>query len=189
MKLALYLIIIFLLLVLFLQRECTQSRDCPNDQVVIYDTVVDTIVLPGIVYIPKPVYRDTGSTQWRRFPVDTSQIISDYLARIGYCDTIQFDTNTVIKITDTISRNHISYRKPQITLFPQIIRETNYIKVNSHVRSNIYLGFIIGRNPNQYCMALSLIYQSKRRTAYSLSYDVLSGDVNVSMYWKIWWRI
>ncbi|MAE08514.1 MAG: hypothetical protein CL661_07110, partial [Bacteroidetes bacterium] len=152
----------------------------------ICDTIFDTIALPGIVYIPEPVYRDTGSTKWRRFPVDTFQILSDYFARIAYCDTIQFDSNAIIIITDTISQNLITYRKPQIILFPQIIRETNYIKVNPDVRRNIFLGFTIGRNPKRFSMAPSIIYQSKKRNTYSLSYDVLSGDINVGMYWKIW---
>ncbi len=166
--------------------ECNQPKDCTNDQVVIYDTVVDTIVLPSIVYVPKPVYRDTGSTQWRRFPVDTFQILSNYFARFAYCDTIQFDSNAIIIINDTISQNRITFRKPQITLFPKSIHETSFIEVSSPIRRSLSLGFIIGRNPNQFSFAPSLIYQSRVRSSFIFSYDVLSGDVYIGIYWKLW---
>lgn len=82
MKSAPWIIIVVLLGVIFLQRECAPSSECPECPEVIYDTVIDTIVYSDSVYIPLPVYRDTGSTHWLRFPVDTLQILSDYFARI-----------------------------------------------------------------------------------------------------------
>ena len=185
MKSAPWIIILILLGVIFLQRECTPSLDYPDSPEVIYDTVFDTIVYSTTVYIPQPVYRDTGSTHWRLLPVDTLQILSDYFARFAYQDTLQNDSNAIIVVTDTISQNRITYRHPQITLFPHLIRETTVVKLPSPIRRKLFVGLNIGRNPHQFSLAPTLMYLSRKQTAYSFSYDVLSGDVFIGMYWKL----
>ena len=182
MKSAPWIIIVILLGVIFLQRECTPSIERPE---ITYDTVFDTIVYSNSVYIPQPVYRDTGSTQWLRFPVDTLQILSDYFARIGYRDTLQNDSNAIIIVTDTISQNRIISRHPQITLFPHLIRETTVIKLPSPNRRKLFIGINLGRNPLQFSLSPTFVYLSKKQTAYSFSYDVLSGDMFLGMYWKL----
>ncbi len=180
-----WIIIIILLGVVFLQRECGPSNECPECPEVTYDTVLDTIVYNNSIYVPQPVYRDTGSTQWRLLPVDTLQILSDYFARIGYLDTLQNDSNALIVVIDTISQNRITYRHPQITLFPHLIRETTVVKLPSQIRRKLFIGLNIGRNPQQFSLAPSIMYLSKKQTAYSFSYDVLSGDIFMGVYWKL----
>lgn len=185
MKSVSWIIIVILLGVIFLQRECAPSLVCPECPEVTYDTIFDTIVYSNSVYIPQPVYRDTGSTHWRLVPVDTLQILSDYFARIGYCDTIKNDSNAIIVITDTISQNQITYRYSKIKLFPHLIKETTVVKLPSPMRRKLFVGLNIGRNPLQFSLSPTLMYLSKKQTAYSFSYDVLSGDVSLGVYWKL----
>jgi hypothetical protein len=46
------------------------------------------------------------------------------------------------------------------------------------------LGISFGRNPNQFSLSPSIIYQSKR-SVYSLSYDILNKDLYVGIHWKL----
>ena len=185
MKSIAWLIVFILLIVIFLQRECTSDHQCPVCPDFTYDTIHDTIVYQTTVYTPQLVYRDTGSILWRSLPIDTSQIISDYFARNLYIDTIQNDTNAFIVLTDTISRNRVIYRYPQITLFPHHITETKLINVMPKLKGKVLLGVQLGRNPEQFSFSPSLMYQTKKETAISFSYDILNKDFFFSFYWPL----
>ncbi len=187
MKSAPWIIILVLLGVIFLQRECTPSHECLVCPEIVSDTIHDTIRVPLTHYVPNITYRDTGSTKWRSRSIDTALILSDYFTKYYYQDTLQNDSNAMIVITDTISQNRIIYRHPQITLFPPIIRVTTVVKIPSPLRSKLFIGLVLGRNPNIFSLAPSLVYQSKKQASYSFSYDLLSGDMFIGVYWKLGW--
>ncbi|MFA5417828.1 MAG: hypothetical protein WC341_05160 [Bacteroidales bacterium] len=169
MKTTPWIIIIVLLVALFLQRECTSKVVCPECPQTTTDTIHDTITKPTVQYIPKPVYTDTGSTKWRFYQVDT----------------LQNDSNALIVLTDTVSQNRIMYRCPQITLYPQIIRQTTRVEVPKPSKNKFYLGMAIGRNPNQFSLAPSMLLQSKKGSGYSISYDLFTHDIYLGIYWHI----
>ncbi|MFA5419631.1 MAG: hypothetical protein WC341_14365 [Bacteroidales bacterium] len=185
MKTTPWIIIIVLLGALFLQRECTHEVVCPECPQTTSDTIHDTITKPTVQYIPKPVYTDTGSTKWRFHQVDTLQILSEYFSRHLYQDTLQNDSNALIVLTDTVSQNRILYRYPQITLYPQIIRQSTRVEVPLPSKNKFYLGMAIGRNPNQFSLAPSMLLQSKKGSGYSISYDLVTHDIYLGIYWHI----
>ncbi len=185
MKSTPWLIILVLLFALFLQRECTPTPKCPECPVVAIDTIHDTIFNKTTAYIPKPVYIDTGSTKWRWHNVDTLAILSDYFSRNLYQDTLQNDSNGLIILVDTICQNRITYRHPQITLYPQTIRQTTILEVPTPLKNTLYLGMAIGRNPTKFGLAPSAMFHNKKAHVYSLSYDLISHDIYVGIYWKI----
>ena len=179
-----YIIITILLLLLFFQHKYTPESKTIIDIQTTTDTVYDTIFKTIHHYTPKPIYTDTGSTKWRCHPVDTNQILADYFSRHFYIDTLQNDSNALIILLDTVSKNHIIYRQPQITLYPKTIRQTSIVEVSQPTSNKIYLGMAIGRNPNQFSLAPSIMLQSKR-SVYSLSYDILNKDLYVGFHWQL----
>ena len=188
MKTTPWIIIIVLLVALFLQRECTPVVVCPECPQTTSDTIRDTITKPTVHYIPKPIYTDTGRTKWRFHQVDTMQILSDYFSRHLYQDTLQNDSNALIVLTDTVSQNRIVYRYPQITLYPQTIRQSTWVEVPKPLKNTLYLGMSIGRNPTKFGLAPSAMFKSKKDHVYSFSYDLISHDMYVGIYWKISFR-
>ena len=179
-----YIIITILLLVLFLQNKYTPEPKTIIDIQTTTDTIHDTIFITIHHYTPKPIYTDTGSTKWRWYPVDTNQILTDYFARYFYIDTLQNDSNALIILLDTVSKNHITYRQPQITLYPKTIKQTILVEVSQPKTNKVYYGMAIGRNPNQFSLAPTILFNSKNMV-YSLSYDILNKDLYVGLYWQL----
>jgi hypothetical protein len=184
MKTTPWLIIILLLALLFLQHKYTPEPKAIMDIQTTTDTIHDTIFKTIHYYTPKPIYTDTGSTKWRWYPIDTNQILGDYFARYFYIDTLQNDSNALIVLFDTVSQNHITYRHPKITLYPKTIRQTSLLDISQPSSNKVYLGMAIGRNPNQFSLAPSIMFQSKNRV-YSLSYDILNKDLYVGFHWQL----
>ncbi|MBC8147306.1 MAG: hypothetical protein H8E98_04920 [Bacteroidetes bacterium] len=185
MKTAPWIIIVILLVLLFLQRECASTHICPVHPEVTCDTIHDTISYPVTVYIPKITCIDTGTTKWLYYPVDTAQILTEYFAKHYYQDTLVNDTNALIVVKDTITQNKIMYRNPVITIFPHFIKQTTYIVQPQPLVRKVFLGIGIGRSINQFALSPSLMYISKKDNAYSLSYDVLNKDIYLTMFWKL----
>ncbi|MBU2554396.1 MAG: hypothetical protein KKF98_08045 [Bacteroidetes bacterium] len=179
-----YIIITILLLLLFLQHKFTPEPKSIIDIHTTTDTIHDTIFSTIHHYSPKPIYTDTGSTKWRWHPIDTNQIITTYFVKYFYQDTLQNDSNALIVILDTVSQNHITCRQPLITLYPKTIKQTSIVEVSQATSNKIYLGMAIGRNPNQFSLAPSIMLQSKR-SVYSLSYDILNKDLYVGFHWQL----
>ena len=185
MKKAPWIIIATLLIVIFLQRAWLPSKEHLESTETIYDTIHDSVPYPVKQYVPKPVYKDTGSTKWRSLKIDTLKILSEYYARHYYVDTLVNDSLVQIIVCDTISQNKIIFRKPLVKTFPVFIKETTIIKSNPILRRKVFAGIGIGRNPNQFGLSANLLYQTKKDRAYNLSYDLLNHDIYFTMYWKI----
>jgi hypothetical protein len=185
MKTIPYIIITILVLALLFQNECTPEHKNKIPSQSTTDTIHDTIFQSINHYIPKPIYTDTGSTKWRWHQVDTNQILAEYFACHCYQDTLQNDSNALIVIMDTITQNRITYRQPQITLYPKTIRQTSVVEVSQPIKNKFYLGLAIGRNPNQFSLAPSIMLQSKKGVGYSLSYDIFTKDMYIGIYWQL----
>ncbi len=180
-----WIIIATLLIIIFLQRIWVPQHFQTDALVTSVDTIHDTIPYPVIKYIPKPVFRDTGSVKWRSMKIDTLEILAEYYSRHYYVDTLVNDSQMQIIVCDTISQNKIIFRKPLIKTFPVLIKETTVIKSNPILRRKVFAGIGIGRNPDQFGLSANLLYASKQDQLYSVSFDLLNHDIYFSMYWKI----
>ena len=187
MKKAPWIIIATLLIVIFLQRVWPPKQKPLNGSAVqtTYDTIHDTVPYPVTRYVPKVVYKDTGSTKWRTLKIDTLKILSEYYARHYYVDTLVNDSLVQIIVCDTISQNKIIFRKPIVKTYPVFIKETTTIQSPVILKTKLYVGIGIGRNPNQFGLTANLLYLTKKDHAYNLSYDLLNHDIYFSLYWKI----
>ena len=188
MKSASYIIIIVLLAIIFLQRECNTSiddTDCNHTVEVLIDTIHDTVEILSVQYVPSISYIDTGSVLWKYHTIDTALILSDYFSKYYYQDTILNDTFGLIILRDTITQNKISYRNPHISIYPRLIKQTTLLKQVAPPKAKLFLGLGLGRNLTHFSLSPSLMLITKKETAYSLSYDLLNHDIYFTMYWKI----
>jgi len=187
MKSVFYIIIIVLLAIIFFQRECitTSDSDRIENVEVIYDTIHDTVEVAIVNYVPKISYIDTGNTIWRYHTVDTALILLNYFSKNYYQDTILVDSVCFIVLKDTITQNKITFRHPWISYYPRLIKKTTIINKDDHSGPSLFLGLGLGRNMKQFSLSPSLMFISRKQTAYSLSYDLLNQDVYFTMYWKI----
>ena len=190
------LIIIGLIIVIFLLRECRgESKGIPVEPVTIvkietkYDTIVETVE----TYIPE--YRT--KVKWKTktvhdtvevhdtIPIDTTSILEDYFATYAYTDTLKKDSVTFV-INDTISQNRILSRGINYSLvYPTTIISTER-EVN---KRELYIGFGLGGDKQQLSYVGSeLMLRNKKERIYGVGLGINNNFepiVTFKMSWKI----
>ena len=190
------LIIIGLIIVIFLLRECKgESKGAPIEPVTIvkietkYDTIVETVE----TYIPE--YRT--KVKWKTktvhdtieihdtIPVDTASVLEEYFATYAYTDTLKKDSVTFI-INDTISQNKILSRGIKYNLvYPTTIIQTER-EVN---KRELYVGFGLGGDRQQISYAGSeLILRTKKEKLYGVGIGINNSFqpiLTFKMNWKV----
>ena len=190
------LIIIGLIIVIFLLRECRgESKGTPVEPVTVVkvETKYDTIVEKVETYIPE--YRT--KIKWKTktvhdtvevhdtVPVDTLSILEDYFATYAYTDTLKKDSVTFI-INDTISQNRILSRGINYSLvYPTKIIQTER-EVN---KRELYLGFGIGGDKQQLSFVGSeLLLRNKKERIYGVGLGInqnFEPILTFKMSWKV----
>ena len=186
MKYLTYLIILALVALLIIQNQCQhpkQDNQPVSDTIMITSIIFDTITIHDTAYQPKYIYKDTGTT---KIIYDTVLILKDYFTKYFYSDTILNDTSAQIIINDTIYKNRIISRLPKVKLYHPVITNTILTSERHPERSRrVSAGFTIGGNLNQFNFGPALLLQTKKKTSYSLSYDLINKQVNLSLYWQL----
>ncbi len=182
MKATTYIIILVLLVIIFLQRECNTVNQPLVKTNYIYDTVIDTVVLESNVYVPLPIYHDTGSTILLYQIVDTAAILHDYFSRYFYCDTIQDDSAACIVVCDTVSRNRIVSRQPYVSIYSHLVTRSNIVsQVPAKVRQ-LSFGAQLNISSTSYGFSPTILYKSKKNTSLSFSYDIINHSYSFGVY-------
>jgi len=188
------LIIIGLIIVIFLLRECKgESKGAPIEPVTIvkietkYDTIVETVE----TYIPE--YRT--KVKWKTIhdtievhdtiPTDTASILKDYFETYAYTDTLKTDSVTFV-INDTISQNKILSRGINYSLvYPTTIISTER-EVN---KRELYIGFGLGGDKQQLSYVGSeLMLRNKKERIYGVGLGINNSFepiITFKMSWKI----
>lgn len=183
MKTAPYIIIIILLVVIFLQRECSRPQPCP-DPVVRVDTVYRYDSIP---YTPPPMTPKPGTVVEQPIPagIDSLAVARAYFALRFGVDTLVNDSLYLLSLRWEVSEN-----KP--TLFQPTIINRQPTTIISHTisekpRLKIYAGFDIGYTlPNQHISSFaSLGVLTKRENYYNVMFDPIDRTVMVGAKWKI----
>jgi len=179
-----YVIIIMLIGIIFLQRECHR---CPKVQTI---TTTDTIPgdsVPYAVEVPKPIpyWIDTGSWHYQTQQIDTMAILRDYFARVYYLDTIMDDSSAFIAILDTITQNRIHGRKLYFAnRKPTSIINTTTV-LPSNEKSKLYVGGMVAMNPgDKFDIGPSMMLITPRG-GYSYAYGVNEKSHTLTLVWKI----
>ena len=183
------LIILILVILLVLQRQCGQKEDI-GEVTVKTEVRWDTLTLDSLVYVPKwktRVLSQTDSfTRLIRTPADTAAILEDYFASYIYEDTVRLDSFGYLAIRDTISRNKIISRKVVPTIKVPITTITKTLAVN---KTRFYTGISLSGNAqtiNQ--INGELLLKTKLGNVYGIGLGVNSlwqPILSASMYWEL----
>ena len=185
MKITYPIIILILIAIIFLQREC--NSPIKPDTIIIHDTInySDTIYKPKpyevIKYQYKNIHHYKIDTVIDFALVDTMAILSDYFAKYVYKDTILNDTNGFITIYDTITKNRILSRSVHKKFYPTTYTVTTPIK---H-RTKVYIGFGANGWLDKFGVSINMALLTKQDHLYSIGYDPLNKNVAINLYWKI----
>ena len=185
------ILIVVLLIIIFLMRECSGTTDNGNgggkiDTTVIETVKWDTLRIPEVTYVPK--WRTKYVTKTVPTDVDTAAILKDYYSLYYYSDTLEIDSIGNIVINDTVTQNKIVSRTPKVSIsIPTITKE---ITINNYINNReFYYGFGIQGTTNQMnFIGGDLMYRTKKKTAYGLSFGINQNFAPViggRMYWKI----
>ena len=190
------LIIIGLIIVIFLLRECRgEKNSSPTEPVTVvkvetkYDTIVETVE----TYIPE--YRT--KVKWKTktvhdtieihdtIPIDTASVLEDYFATYAYTDTLRKDSVTFV-INDTISQNKILSRGIKYNLvYPTTIIQTER-EVN---KRELYLGFGIGGDRQQLSFVGSeLLLRNKKERIYGVGLGI-NNNFEPILTFKMSWKV
>ena len=190
------LIIIGLIIVIFLLRECRgDSKGTPTEpvKVVKVETKYDTIVKEVTSYVPE--YRT--EVKWKTktihdtievhdtIPIDTASILEDYFKAYAYNDTLKEDSITLI-VNDIISQNQIMSRNIKYSLvYPTKIIQTER-EVN---KRELYLGFGIGGDRQQLSFVGSeLLLRHKKERIYGVGLGI-NQNFEPILAFKMSWKV
>lgn len=186
------MIIVILVIIILLMQQCNGNKEQPIEPKVITETVTvwDTLEVEKEVYIPKwrtKVVKeyDTVEVKIPQY-VDTLSILKDYYAEYVYTDTISLDSLGYISLIDTISKNSILSRDPniQIQIPIKTIKETIYIN-----EREFYAGFGVRTNgQNMSWMGLEGVMRNKRGNTFTLGLGT-DNENNFSLGGSVHWKL
>ena len=188
------LIIIGLIIVIFLLRECKgESKGAPIEPATIvkietkYDTIVETVETYTPEYRTKVKWKTVHDTieVHDTVPVDTLSILKDYFETYAYTDTLKTDSVTFV-INDTISQNRILSRGINYSLvYPTTIISTER-EVN---KRELYIGFGLGGDKQQLSYVGSeLMLRNKKERIYGVGLGI-NNSFEPILTFKMSWKI
>ena len=183
-----FVVILILISLLFLQREC--SRPEPNTLLVphfIYDTIIVentikpdpiTIIVPGdTVFISDTVYITEADV-----PQHVWDIISEHYSRKFYEEVLINDSSAYLRVGVELFKNNVedlSYsfinRRPIDIVCPEC----------PTIRNKWFIGGTILGSPAQFGAGPSVALLTRRDGLYSYSYDVVNKNHSISIFYKL----
>lgn len=181
------LIILILIVILILQRECNSPQPPVNSTVVTkIETKWDTLKIDSLVYVPKWKTRTETIHDTIPSDIDTLSILKDYYAKYFYTDTLDLDTLGNIVINDTVSRNIIVSRR----IKPNVFIPTTTIHSNTTTnKTRLYTGINMSANRQSLNQAgVNLMLKTKKSKMYGVGIGFnrdLQPVISGSLYWEI----
>ena len=181
-----WMIIVILILLLFLQREC---HHCPDVRNIVSKTDTCYIVGDSIPY-PYPIITTVKvdsiihDTTFRK--VDTALILADYFAKVYGNQILADDSSVFVSVQYMVTQNRLAWMLPSIANRKPTAIIQNTTVINQPVlRTKFFAGIGVGRSPTEFGLTANALLLTKNDHAYSLSYDFLNHDVYCTLYWKI----
>ena len=189
------LVIIFLVLVIFIQR-CGEKPQVISDQVrIIRDTV--WIVKDSLIYTKPQTIRTVivknHDTVFNNYVPDTNcakllvqyqDVVNQLLSKNIQEDSIRIDTNKYVKITDTVQRNVVIGRSSYVSLSYPVIKEI----IKEVPRDQMYLGGGIQGVPGINAISGGVLFKNKKDQIFIGSLGMTTkGDFiyGAQSFWKI----
>ena len=81
--------------------------------------------------------------------------------------------------------NRILSRKSFVEVYPKTLFQTKLVTINPKPKAKFFFGAQVTINSDNAGFAPSLIYQSKKRSTFSFSYDILNKNYMFGFYWPL----
>jgi len=165
----------------FLSSEYQENKT-DTLSVVEYDTLTNTLYKTTIDYVPEIII-DTFFEE-RMLGKDTLQILEDYFTYRIYKDSIIGDTISIY-ITDTLTENKLTSREVNYDyILPTV---TKYITNTKLIyKKGLYLGGSLNLNTvDNLSIGPSVLYITKNKSAYSLSYGIPNNTLTIGAHYRI----
>ncbi len=188
------IVIVTLLVIVLLQRECSPKSPLGDLGVKTTTKVIhDTLSIPSQPQKPQISYVDTGSVKW--YPVyvaqkltlqDTGQIVSAWLKPYFYTQDF---TDEKYKAHFSTIVTHDSLFKPQLTvqwLAPdEIINRLSPAPAAGNLK--VFFGLQVGAAPSQFNFGPEIALLTKSDHLYAVSNDLTLKQPNLELHlgWKI----
>ena len=182
-----HIVILILGVALLWLTQCRRSEPIV-DEIIKTEVVTkwDTVEVAKTEYVPKIIEKVVVDIDTFTAPIDTVSVLEDYYAKYFYTDTIQIDTLGSVVINDTITRNLISFRDVQSTIFIPTTTITNTVYLN---RREFYGGIPLTGQPTQLDFINGeLLYKGKERNAYGVGVGINNELVPIYTF-KVFWKI
>jgi hypothetical protein len=162
--------VLLVVVVLFLFSEPTYNK---GSVTIVRDTVYEQKTFTKYKK-GKEIHSYTILTDSVQIPVqftvhDTIQVLTDYMRKYAYSDTIKIDSNNIVFIQDTISQNKILGRGFSAKLSEKTIIETRTI--TPKVKNALYLGIITDLRQDKTIdnLGIGAIYRVKNKALIGLN--------------------
>jgi hypothetical protein len=186
MKVAPWIIISVLIILLVLQRECHRCPVCP-EAITTTDTCYiagDTVIreLPAVIppkpdsVIPQPIPAD----------IDSAAIAKILFSKVyGYAVLVD-DSSMYAGFKYMIEQNRLMWFIPEVAnrKATTIIHNTSIIE-SVKPRNKYFAGIGVGGNQTKFGLALSFAMLTKRDNLHALDFDVINREIWFRTYWKI----
>ena len=193
------IIIIILAVIIFLERSC-QGNNVINTPIVItkmdtiwktkHDTIIKNVKLTQVIHVPVPVDpkfhpSDNIDTCKTRF----NKLLTEYLTKRVYKDTLKLDSLGTIVINDTVFMNALGKRTKIYDYKIPFVTKTVTITKQADPRRQLYIGGnIFGSSNHIELVTPGLLYKSKHDNIYQINLGVgFDGTISygLGMYYKI----
>jgi len=193
------IIILVLVIIILLQRSCngktivnTPTIETKIDTIwkVKHDTVINTVKQTKVIHVPVPEDpkfhpSDDIDTCKTRF----NKLLTEYLTKRVYKDTLKLDSLGTIVINDTVFMNALGKRTKIYDYKIPFVTKTVTITKHADPRRQLYIGGnLFGNNNNIEMITPGILYKSKQDNIYQINLGVeFDGTISygLGMYYKI----
>jgi hypothetical protein len=176
-----WIIIIILLYLLFIQRECNREEVKPPVPTVEYVYIYDTV--EKFVYVDKPIPINIYDTIYLSGTIDTVYVLGDYFKVKVYDDVLVDDSCLYFRLKETVTKNEIIDRSfSYINRRPVGIEIIDVVCPEPLPKLEYYFGGFIGGSQDLFGAGLGIGIRTKTRTFYKYEYDVINKHHRVSGY-------
>lgn len=189
-------IIVILLMVLSFEKSGCNAPQVKADTVTLHDTtwqVHDSLIIKKLKI--KEVIHDTlpaeyiADTNYPKLKAQYDALVSAFLVKNIYADTVKLDTLGYIAVADTVYKNEIYNRSYRYSYKIPTVTVTNIITKYAPAKGALFMGGGITGNKNGVeLLQGGFLYKSKKDKVFGLNLGINGNSqivYGLHSYWKI----
>ena len=186
-----YIVIACLLVYIFLLRECSKPKPCPEIKSdTVFVTTTDTLKI--YKHYPKPKPDQIIDSVWTWMAVDTAEILAEcqqmgqlYNSTRIYNRRFDFDSCGYVDLTDTVRRNLLQGYEAVSHL--NLIRQTQIItRVEvPPARIGIHLGAVLSYG-NEFGIVPTAALVTKKKHLYTIGYNPFDKKIFAGGFFRLY---